>query len=181
MGPLISTNNIARGMVCGSQVRFQFTKNTFSTFKTIYKIMPPLSDLPVRFSFPLTSLSRLAAAELELADHGTTPAVALPSTSSRWAFPYFHRIESDWRNREIEFVRRAEGMHHRHSLAGGEEEWRERESEPAQPLPRRPWLAQMTPGNTRGRRSRAAPAKLETSRLPPATHHRVRARPVHCS
>jgi hypothetical protein len=78
---LISTNNIARGMVRGSQVRFQSTKNTFSIFKTIYKVMPPLSDLPVRFSFPLTSLSRLAAAEL--ADHGTTPAVALPSTSSR--------------------------------------------------------------------------------------------------
>jgi hypothetical protein len=58
-------------MVRGSQVRFQSIKNTFSIFKTIYKVMPPLSDLPVRFSFPLPNLSRLAAAEL--ADHGTTP------------------------------------------------------------------------------------------------------------
>jgi hypothetical protein len=30
----ISTNNIATGMVCGSQVRFQSTKNTFSFCQT---------------------------------------------------------------------------------------------------------------------------------------------------
>jgi hypothetical protein len=30
-GNIFSTNNIARGMVCGSQVRFQSTKNTLSS------------------------------------------------------------------------------------------------------------------------------------------------------
>jgi hypothetical protein len=54
---LVSTNNIARGMVRGSQVRFQSTKSTFSILKTIYVIVPPLSDLPIRFSFPLSFLT----------------------------------------------------------------------------------------------------------------------------
>jgi hypothetical protein len=40
---MISPNNIARDMVRGSQVRFQFTKNTFSLlFRKNYN-MPPLS------------------------------------------------------------------------------------------------------------------------------------------
>jgi hypothetical protein len=54
---IISTNNIAKGMVRGSQVRFQSTKSIFSILKAIYVIMPPLSDLPIRFSFCLSFLT----------------------------------------------------------------------------------------------------------------------------
>jgi hypothetical protein len=120
-------------MVRGSQVRFQSTKSTFSIYKTIYEAMPPLSDLPARFSFPLRA-SRVACAKLhpwasrrndeEIPLPLSTvecrhTAVALLSTGLRYAYalispvhwpevricPDFHGIESDRRNHEVDFVR----------------------------------------------------------------------------
>jgi hypothetical protein len=73
----ISTNNIARGMVRGSQIRFQSIKSTLLSTTQIYPPMPRISKITVRHHALSSPLSHLVA------PNKATEPRALPLPESR--------------------------------------------------------------------------------------------------